>query len=371
MRVLYVEHGAQVSGAQRSLLELLRGLPEHVAAEVACPADGPFADAVRAAGLRVLDLHGTEGSFKLHPVHTPRLIVDLARMAWRVRRLARGFDVVHANSIRAGLVCALVRAPRRIVHLRDALPGGPLGRVVRMAISAIADEIVAISRFVAANFGGTRPVVVYNPVDLERFAPDGPAAQVGGGGPLVGVFGQITPWKGQDVAIAAVDPPARLIVVGEAKFVSAATRFDNRSFERALRDAAAARPVTFLGEREDVPELMRACSLVLVPSWEEPFGRVVVEAMACGTPVVATAHGGPAEIITDGIDGRLLEPRDAERWRLVVRELLDDPSQRAALAAEGVRSAARFGREEHVRRILEVYDAPGTQTFTRKHPPSG
>jgi L-malate glycosyltransferase len=352
LRALYVEHGAQVSGAQRSLLELLRGADWELA--VACPPEGPLADLLRGEGIEVLALQGTEGSFRLHPLHTPRALVDLTRAALRLRSLARGYDVVHANSIRAGLMLALVRGPRKVVHLRDALPHSLTGRLVRAAIHAIADELIAISRYVADNFGAG--VVIHNAVDLERFRPDGPVADVPGEGPLLGVFGQITPWKGQDDAIRALPEGARLIVVGEAKFVAAATRYDNRAFEQHLHRLAHS-SVFFLGEREDVPDLMRACDLVLVPSWEEPFGRVVIEAMACGTPVVATDIGGPPEIIGAGHGGRVLAPRAPKLWRAAIEELLADPGRLESLGREARETAGRFSREALVPSIAALYRA--------------
>ena len=63
--------------------------------------------------------------------------------------------------------------------------------------------------------------------------------------------------------------------------------------------------MSFLGEREDVPELIRALDILLLPSWEEPFGRALIEAMALEVPVIATSVGGPAEILDDGREGFL------------------------------------------------------------------
>lgn len=375
MRVLYVNHGALVSGAERSLLELLQGLPPQVSAEVACPGSGPLAAALGSLSVPVRSLPSTEGSFRLHPVHTARMIFDLARMARSLRRHVRtgGFEIVHANSIRAGLVSALAFGSRRVrrrplvvVHVRDSLPKSPVGTAVRRLIAATADHVIAISAYTAANFGGARTVVVHNPVDVDRFTPVGAVAGFAGQGPLLGIAGQITPWKGQDDAIRALallEHPARLLVVGEAKFVSEATRYDNRAYERSLHELAAGLAVTFTGEREDMPDVMRACDLVLVPSWEEPFGRVIIEAMACGKPVIATNQGGPPEIVTDGVDGRLLPPQSPALWAQVIDELLAEDARREAMGAAGrERAVSAFSRDEHVRRVLAIYR---TQSSTR------
>jgi glycosyltransferase involved in cell wall biosynthesis len=372
VRVLYVEHGPLVSGGQRSLLELLRGLPADVDAEVACP-PGPLADAVARLGVPVSYLRGTEGSFKLHPVHTTRMAADLAGMARAVRRraLEGRFDVVHANSVRAGLVLAAAFGPRRtgrpvrtVVHVRDSLPAGAVGKTVRQAIARTADRVVAISAHTARSFGAGHPVVVHNPVDGERFRPAAdraPDAQ-----PTLAVIAQITPWKGQDLAIRTLAGvrqrgiDARLLIVGEAKFVSTATRFDNRAYEEELHRLAAELGVTdsveFTGEREDVPEILTALDAVLVPSWEEPFGRTIIEAMACGVPVIATDRGGPPEIITDGVDGHLLPPRDAGPWIETTADLLTDPARRKAMGRTARATALeRFATHAHVAQIVALY----------------
>ena len=88
MRVLYAAHTALVSGAERSLLELLRGLPPDVEALLACP-PGPLAEEVVASGIGWTGLPATAGSLKLHPVHTPVALSELVRIALRLRRVAR------------------------------------------------------------------------------------------------------------------------------------------------------------------------------------------------------------------------------------------------------------------------------------------
>ena len=165
--------------------------------------------------------------------------------------------------------------------------------------------------------------------------------------PVLALVGQITPWKGQEEAVRAIArvraayPSAILLLVGEAKFVSRATRYDNRSYLRRLHETVAelglGDAVRFLGEREQVPDILRACDVALLPSWEEPFGRAVVEAMAMGTPVIATSVGGPAEIIRDGVDGVLVAPRRTDELAAAIIELLaDEPA--------AVRWVSRHGR---------------------------
>jgi glycosyltransferase involved in cell wall biosynthesis len=114
--------------------------------------------------------------------------------------------------------------------------------------------------------------------------------------------------------------------------------------------------VDFLGERNDVAEILGGTDLLLAPSWEEPLGRSVIEAMAMEVPVLATSVGGPAELIREGEDGFLLQPRQPSRWVPVVRRLLVDPQLRASMGKKARERAHRFGVPAHVAAIMAAYE---------------
>jgi L-malate glycosyltransferase len=382
VRVLYVNHTGTVGGAERSLLELLAGLPNHITAALACP-EGDLASAARRLSVPVTPIPGTALSFRVDPVATPLGLANLGRAAIAVWRTTRRFnaDVVHANSVRAGLITApLGVLPRLavVVHVRDCLPTGAAGAATRRVIDAAASLIIANSSYTAASFAPdgshARLRAIHNCVDLTAFDPaciDREAARLRLGldskTVALGVIGQITPWKGQDDAVRMLaalrrrTANTRLLIIGTTKFAHGSETFDNLAFKDSLhalvRDLNLEGAVCFLGERTDVPEILRALDLVLVPSWEEPFGRSVIEAMAIGAPVIVTSIGGPAEIVTDGVDGRLLPPRQPDLWAEAAAELLEDPGRLKAIAAAGRRTAvARFAREVHLRAVLAAYD---------------
>ncbi len=382
MRVLYVNHTAQVSGAERSLLSLLAALPETVQPLVATP-PGRLAGAVEDLGIPTTSVTGTAGSLRLHPLHTPRALAELSVAALQVRLASRraGVEVVHANSIRAGLVLALARpAPSAtVVHVRDCLPPSLLARATLRLIAATATTVVANSHYTARAVQALAPrarvEVVHNPVDLVRWDPariDRAAARarLGEAGErrlLLGVVAQLSPWKGQDTAIEALrllcaqGLDAHLLLIGSAKFVARATRFDNESYVAALRaqvaDAGLQQRVSWLGEREDVPEFVRALDVLLLPSWEEPFGRALIEAMALGVPVVATNVGGPPEIVEDGREGYLLPPREPSAWARALVRLAEDPERGREMGRAGRRRVEReFSVAGHVAAVCEVYE---------------
>jgi L-malate glycosyltransferase len=381
VKVLYVSHTSQISGAERSLLDLLAALPQDVQRAAATPR-GPLQHAIAGLGVSVSTITGTAGSLRLHPLHTPRALLEMGAAATQLRRAARplAVDVVHANSIRAGIVLALSRPPgaARVVHVRDCLPpGAPTTASVRL-IAASADVIVANSRYTAEWIHDTAPQarveVVHNAVDLVRFDParvDRARVRTELGMPdtgalLLGVVAQLSPWKGQDTAIEALrllceqDVDAHLLLVGSVKFADRATRFDNVAYVERLRrliaDAGLERRVSWLGEREDVPRVMRALDVLLLPSWQEPFGRTLIEAMALGVPVIATNVGGPREIVRDGCEGLLLAPDQPGEWATAIRRLGEDEQLRTRMGTAGRRRVRdAFSTDAHGRAIEALY----------------
>jgi L-malate glycosyltransferase len=382
VRVLYVNHTAHISGGERSLLALLAALPDKVQARVAAPRGELYA-AVADLGIPLTPITGTAGSLRLHPLHTPRAVAEMALASGQVRRAARAHraEVVHANSIRAGIVLGLapLGGVAKVAHVRDCLPPGPVAAATMRLIAATASTVLANSAYTAASVRAaaprSRPEVVHNPVDLTVWGPariDRAAARarLGRAGErtlLMGVVAQLTPWKGQDTAIAALDLlqregiDAHLLLVGSTVFVDSATRYDNEAYvarlERMVADAGLTERVSWLGEREDVPELMAALDVLLLPSWEEPFGRALIEAMALAVPVIATEVGGPAEIVHEGREGFLLPPHEPEAWARAARRFAEDRGLGPRMGRAGrLRAEREFAVDHHVAAMLDVYD---------------
>lgn len=380
MRVLYVNHTGVVGGAEWSLLELMTAMRERVDVALACPV-GELATLAAAQGVPTFTIRPVPLGFRLDALATAGGVVQAVGAAIDVARAAARFgaDLVHANSVRAGIAAIGARAggaPPPIVHVRDASPRTALGRMSTALVRRGALLVVANSYFTAMEFcanGSGAVRVVYNGIDVERYTAvgvdrEGVRRELGlaADAAVLGVVAQLTPWKGQDDAVRTLAlvresrPDAHLVLVGEAKFRDRSTSYDNVSYAVALRDLAdslgVTDAVTFLGERRDVPELLHAFDVVLVPSRQEPFGRSVVEAMAAGTPVVATNVGGPSEVIADGKSGLLLPPSSPERWSEAILQLLDDDRLRASLVREAAQTVrSRFGRDRQLEEVGALY----------------
>jgi glycosyltransferase involved in cell wall biosynthesis len=364
------------------MLRLLRVLRTRHEVAVACPSEGPLADALDDQGIRRLAIPGTDVSFRLRPLTTTRGLIALAASSLGLLRAIRRWRpaVVHANGVRAGLLTVpaarLTRTPL-VVQVHDNLPDGRIGRLVRLVIGAGADEVLAVSRSTARRFdaGLSRPVArtVYISFDRERFLTTHDAARtrgelgVGTRTPLLGEVAQISPWKGQREAIETLagvrrrHPDAVLLLIGHVAFAGKGVRYDNAAYLEGLharaRELGLEDAVRFLGRREDVPALVAALDVMLLPSWDEPFGTAALEAMAAGTVPAVGSIGGPAEYVEHGVSGLVLPPREPAVWAEAISDLLDDPERLAAMAARAREVPARFSDAAYAEGCMAAYEA--------------
>jgi len=180
---------------------------------------------------------------------------------------------------------------------------------------------------------------------------------------LFGVFGRLQHWKGQDVFVEAaaeaarLRPAARFVVVGGSVF-GLEPEFAERLRRRAPELGLGGRLV-FAGFRNDVPRLMAACDVVChTTRVAEPFGMVVIEAMDLGRPVIATAGGGPSEVITSDENGILVPPDDTGALAREMVRLADDPGLRSRIgAAAALRVRNDFGTDAGAATLLRYLDA--------------
>jgi glycosyltransferase involved in cell wall biosynthesis len=376
--VLFVDHAGVLGGAELSLLDLAESFGAR--AEVLLLADGPFRSALAARGVRVaVEPLGALGQVRKDS-GLPSLgaLMDAAGIAKKVARRARHHDVLYANSQKAFVVAAaaglLARRPV-IWHLRDILAEPHFSRANITAAAQLANlraaRVIANSQATADAFmaaGGNRELVrvVHNGIDVAPFDAvrddTGLETRHALGIPddayVVAMFGRFHAWKGQPVLLEAMAqlPGVHALVVGSALFGEEA--FERGQQERA-RELGIADRVHFLGFREDIPALMRAADVVAHTSvLPEPFGRVVVEGMLAGRPVVATRAGGVPEIVTDAVTGLLVPPGDATALAAAIRRLRDDPGAAGTMARAGAeRARARFTRDAMCNGVRQVIDA--------------
>jgi len=262
----------------------------------------------------------------------------------KARRLARAHDVVYLNGTVAGrLLPAVANAARTVLHVHDLVDRVP--RFWRRA-----DVVLADSEAVADRLDGLAAHVVGCPVELNAEPAAAPPWERGDG-PVIGYAGRIEPRKGVlDLVRAA--PAIRARVPGSQVVIMGSDAYSADPGYGAL--VAAASDVQTVGWVENAPSLMSHLDLLVLPSYAEPFGTVLAEAMAAGTPVVATAVGGLPEVVRDGVDGVLVPPGRPDALADGVVRALERRDELAAHARSGAR---RFDADGYARRV-EALIAP-------------
>lgn len=285
---------------------------------------------------------------------------------WRRWRTDRP-DVVHSHFWMSGLASleatrrlelplahtyhALGVVKRRHQGERDTSPSRRIEverRLAREADLVVATTHAEVEELVTQGGDASRMTVIPCGVDLSSFAPTGPVAARTPGRRRVVVVSRLVERKGIGnviTALARLPRDVELIVVGgpPAGLITdddEALRFLELVDELGLADRVELRGAV---TRDDVPELLRSADAVACCPWYEPFGLVAVEAMACGVPVVASAVGGLAETVVDGVSGLLVPPRSPEAIAEALRALLGDDRRRRRLGQGAVRRSRVYG----------------------------
>lgn len=395
IRILYVHHRPELGGAPSSLYHLLRALDRHrFDPHVYCP-EGPSADLFRAADATV---HvGAVAAFTHIWASTysgrrwlllARELTHLPRHATHFRRtLKEGrFDLVHLND--SPLIPAAWLAHRAGVpvvwHLRSSLGSDGRGRrsqLVRAALRRFGAASIAINRNIADVFD-VGSEVIPNIVDLDRFrpAPVGPsreALDLAPDVPMVAFFGYIYPSKGfRDFIFAASLLRARgvhanyLIVGGGVRGDEFFETYFGRTLrtlglarnyaddaQRLVRDLRLGDCVRFVPYTPDTAQIYRASDVVVAPSRGPELGRPVLEAAACGRPVVASGSRDGGGIVLPEETGLLVPRRSPQVLAAALETLLSDDELRRRLGENARRHAeAAFGAYANTERVMEVYD---------------
>jgi glycosyltransferase involved in cell wall biosynthesis len=363
-KILIVEPSGLLWGSERALLDLLKAVDgRRYELVVACPPSSALAGEFRSLGARVI-----EGDIGM--LHRRGRIARVKSLLWLARLIrAEAPDVIHVNE--AGLSALVARARTGtsvpvITHVRlfedaIAIANAPRGRK--------SGRYVAISKFIATAIGPGHDVsIIFDPFDASGFAES--ATRLAGelreelgarpGDAIVLTVGRLCREKGQDLFVEAAgelaDDRILHLVVGGPPPDSPGEEWFATELERRAEDDSFGARVEFLGNRDDIPDLMRASDVVVLSSRNEPFGRVILEALSLGKPVVAANRGGPVEILAGG-RGRLFATGDSRDLARAIRETLDDPDAAMESARRGREwVASECAPQIHAERIQSLWD---------------
>ena len=295
-------------------------------------------------------------------------------LLWR-RILARHrIDLVHLNnsifSTGEWLIAARLHGARTVCHQRGYAPER------RIPAARYFDRIVCISNQIHDQLVRVNPVLrrnavaVHDALDTAAFLTTrhrSPADvrrewDVPDDCFLVGIVGNVKEWKGQRVLVDAfvplhrTIPNARCLIIGAASTLAGDRSYHEELMHQVERSELSDR-VILTGYREDVSDIVNALDVLVHASISpEPMGRVILEGMALGKPVVATDHGGPREIIESGKSGFLIPPNDPQRLYETLLDLARSPELRQRMGNAAIeRVADAFAIQVHMDRIHGIY----------------
>jgi glycosyltransferase involved in cell wall biosynthesis len=378
-----ITESAPFGGAQRNTLVSVVGLAGRgLQAELVCGPGGRLVEAAREAGVPVHVVNRL-----VRPIAPAR---DGAALAALVRLFRRErYDVVHTHSVKAGflgrLAARLAGVPL-VVHTIHGVPfeiDGRLRSRVYLAyerlLAPLTHRIVCVGEALRQEVEGwgvvpaAKLLTIYSGIDFDAYAPTQDAAalrrQLGldGAAPIVGSVGRLTACKSQvDLVdamtlLAARRPAAALVLVGDGEL--------RGDLARRIRERGLQGRVHLLGERDDVPDLLRLFDVYAMSSRWEGVGRALTEAMFVGLPIVATPVYGVKEVIRHEETGLLVPPGDPAALATAVERLVADRALAARLGARARATAlALMDGRQMVAALEDLYSQESRHVRYRRKP---
>jgi glycosyltransferase involved in cell wall biosynthesis len=325
----------------------------------------------RQRGCRLIDIPALDR--EASPVRDLAALASLTRLMVRIRPA-----IVHTHTSKAGFIGRLAARLARVPAVIHQPHGhvfyaywGPVRTGLYLRLERLAarwtDRIVTLTdrgaaEHLARGVGrADRYVTIPSGVPIARLRAEAPSrdeARHALGLPpdayVIVAVGRLVPVKGFDVlidalpAVAAAVPELRVALVGDGP--------ERDVLEQRVAALGIADRVQFAGAQRDVARYVAAADVLAAPSRNEGMGRALVEAMALGVPVVASAVGGIPDVVTDGHDGWLVPAGDPAALALALAELGSDPARAAKLGAAAVEASTRFSTEVAEARLLALYD---------------
>jgi glycosyltransferase involved in cell wall biosynthesis len=357
-KVLFVSVEGVIGGAERSLLLLVKHLRGKFEVGAACPGGSALAAELEGIGVRVFSLPKVGGKWRV------LRLLNLVRAAFCLGGIIRRYkpEVVHANGFwatAASVWPGLVRGKKVIWHARDMTRN----KVGVKICGLLSDKVIAVSDSTAeflAMWGVERGRISVVQNGAEPISDNEAERRNGNGRFVFANVGQFVPWKNQELFIEAAELFVRK--GGEAEFVLVGSdvfgrdaRYEAQIRERVARSAIR-ESLEIAGWQDDMEQIWRRVDCLMHTARMEPFGRVVIEAMGHGVPVIAVDSGGPGEIIENGRTGVLVAEHSAETLSEAMLEIVNNRDYAAALARRAKEEVARrFSAEGTAGRTEEIY----------------
>ena len=354
MHILQLLPKLEVGGVERGVLDLAKGLVARGHRVSVVSGGGPLVEGLTRMGAMHYQL----------PVHEKSL-TTMGSCVPAIAQLIRatGVDIVHARSRVPGWIgfAAARWSQRPFVTTAHGFYKPHLGSRVMMWGRVVIAPSASLGRYLVEqlHLPKERLRVIPRGVDLEEFAFEPPTAAAHQGPWRIGLFGRLSPIKGQEIALRACQRLLRsglsvkLCLAGDTP--ESPTR---RSLEALIRSLHLEDAVEWLGVRQDIPALIASVDLVVAPStYPESFGRSVIEAQAVGRPVVASRLGALTELIEHERTGLLVPPRDPQALADALEQLISDAALRSRCIASARKQVeTQWNAKRMVEQTAAVYD---------------
>ena len=378
IKVLFVSHNSLRYGAEKSLLLLLKNIDrKHFEPIVILPCPGPLKEKIDNLDIKIYEVWSPwwvkpqvgEARFGL------RIIKEIIQEIIAVFRLCRIVSkekvaVIYTNTIVkfSGAITAFITKKPHLWHIREIVPDNPNlcsvlpHKMLFKLISRTSRTIIANSKATASQFQDINTKnklrIIYNAQEtngLHKFNSLKSIDGVKSTDWIVAVVGTFQRRKAQDDAIRAVKiaegaiTNIKLLLIGDGQ-KEYKDYLKNLCSELNISDR-----IVFTGYRDDVRQILPHCKILLMPSWNEPFGRVVIEAMVAGVPVIGANAGGVKEIIQEGTTGYLVPPKKPEEIAKKIIYLFHHPDLARQMGNNGKKVVEeRFSVQNYTRGIENI-----------------
>lgn len=372
-RILFVHSSAELYGSDICLFELVTRLPNSYEKIVVLPEEGPLAKRLRDKGIPVIVT--SLGVIRRQYIHPLRIFIFLFRSTYSIVRLIaiiekERIDLVHTNVsvvVSASIAAFLTKRPH-VWHIREIFPtSGVITKSLMRFIDKFSDKIICISMAVKEQLKfSEKAVVIYDGIDTKEIKKNVDRNKlreefnINKSDFIIGTIGRINLIKGQKYLIKSMAEisktrkDVKLFIVGDVYRNNVKFKLE---LVKAVNELGIRQYVFFTGFRDDIYDVLSSFNIfVLASSLPEGLGKVIIEAMMMGKPVVATMSGGPSEVVIDGETGFLVPPKDPEKMAEAISKLLNNEGLRKRFGRAGRKRVKKlFSIETKVEKIVNIY----------------
>lgn len=363
IRLLTISPTCERGGSDINLLRLLKNLDRNEYDILhLIPYPGPLLDEFRNAGVRVEIVDMPRIRLFKNPLRYIIVLLKFLPTVFKIKKIIEDYEIdIVCTSSMVNLYGALAARFAHRPHILMAVEYLPVLKLVSPYFYFLSEKIICCSSMVSRMFKKSDKVLVRYPgVDLEEFRPNidtqSLRERLGISGSLVSMVTRLAGWKGVEVFIRAanyIKDDVKFIILGEA--VKGRERYVVKLKKMIEQFRLKDKVLIITGEHKNISQFIAASDIVVHASLRpEPFGLVIIDAMAMKKPVIASRLGGPQEIITEGVDGILLDPGNPKILAMAISRLLQEPEFAKDMAAK---ARERTKQKFDIKKYAKDFDA--------------